>query len=709
MPSPSERTPGPLERGLAGAAALTLATLPPALLASWLKAEGPLPVLLLWNLLIVGGTALGVLLSEGRRRGSTAIRLGRTAKVLALLAAGVGLLVVLVQLNVARRSYAEAWMALARRGKAFGSFSFFVTELYALLCAGSSILILRGRPLAAASVFLSSTAFLRGILWGEPLPLALAVVLSLAVPLLAVPTPRPQRPQRPLRRLRSAAPPLLAAASLSIPFAWVDQLGSGGPLLRPFDLTPLVRLVAPTFPLLLDVPGYGYQIGGSDLAPSVYLSRGTLFEAESDGAGVRYLITAVYGDWTGSSWRESDVGGRPIEVQTAGGDRARPPGALRLRLVGDFYSLVPVERDTSMVQLSGPGNLPPVKTAGTAGGVRFVGSGERGLTADLLGERRGSAEDHRGQREDRERSGDRPEGPWIDPGPDPSGRLEALAEELEARGAKSGSSGKDRAVADTIRDYFQQGFAYTLSPGGQGGEAALEVFLFQEKRGYCLHFATAFVVLARRAGIPARVVEGFRVTLGEDGRGSVRGLDAHAWAEAWIDGAWRRYETTPPFAAADPFGFLVPGDSPARTQLEAIFGRKASQGREAGHQGKGRQGLLGGHPWVAILGPTLAVVVLVLFHLRRSRRRGDARGRAVRRRAARLVARSRALGVAGPEILGWTGWSGAVKETLLGKSGSRREREFFADAEEVAQELLRLAFGPPPLGWPGREKTKGAR
>ena len=34
-------------------------------------------------------------------------------------------------------------------------------------------------------------------------------------------------------------------------------------------------------------------------------------------------------------------------------------------------------------------------------------------------------------------------------------------------------------------------------------------FLFDEKRGYCEHFASAMAVMARSAGIPARVVTGY--------------------------------------------------------------------------------------------------------------------------------------------------------------------------------------------------------
>ena len=67
----------------------------------------------------------------------------------------------------------------------------------------------------------------------------------------------------------------------------------------------------------------------------------------------------------------------------------------------------------------------------------------------------------------------------------------------------------------------------------------VDAFLFDTRRGFCEHYASAFVVLLRAAGIPARVVTGYQG--GEiNPRGGymiVRQSDAHAWAEAIVDGA----------------------------------------------------------------------------------------------------------------------------------------------------------------------------
>ncbi|HEX9969792.1 MAG TPA: transglutaminase-like domain-containing protein, partial [Acidimicrobiales bacterium] len=67
------------------------------------------------------------------------------------------------------------------------------------------------------------------------------------------------------------------------------------------------------------------------------------------------------------------------------------------------------------------------------------------------------------------------------------------------------------------------------------------------KRGYCEQFAGAFAVMARSVGLPARVAVGFTPgELGADGRYHVRGLNAHAWPEVYIEGfGWTYFEPTP--------------------------------------------------------------------------------------------------------------------------------------------------------------------
>lgn len=684
MRSASSRFRLALNASLRTAAALIVAVVPPLILGRLLHAEGPIVLLAVWSSSVVIFAAFAAGLGGpglSHKRGAAAA----AATFLAVTAGCLGAAVALVQLNVARRSLAEAWLELARMGEAFGFFSFFAAELCALFCIGSSLLFLARRPLSAIVALVASLSFTSGVILGDARFLALSLLAGAAVPLAAA---RGRPGQKIWVRLRSLLPPAAVALLVSLPFAFFEQFAASGPLIRPIDLTPIVRDAVPAFPLLLDVPGYGFQIDGSRLAPSVYLSDGVLFNVEGDGEGLRYIVSSVYSDWVEGSWRETQDAGRKIDVDRFSGQQPRPAGALRLRLAEDFYSVVPVERTTSSISLSL--DAPKVETATRNRGLRFVGSGRRGFIADLKGP---GAEYGVADGEDA------PGGRWLNPGVDPSLRLRALAGDLARRGeddAKEKGEDRDRAVIDSILAHFKTGYTYALKVrDGRDGEVAIERFIFDDKKGYCLHYATAFVLLARRAGISARVVEGFRVSLGERGLGTVRGVDAHAWAEAWVDGAWRVFEPTPPFAASDPFAYLNPGDSAARRQLQTVFGRSSTIVAEH----RNSKNVL---PILLVVAFSLAALVVILLTVSRLFRSslGTSDVRAARRTASRLVERSGKLGIAGPEVLGWTGWATAVGD-FLAEQGSdtdvkrrrklRRIRELYG-AETASQAMLRIAF-----------------
>ena len=144
------------------------------------------------------------------------------------------------------------------------------------------------------------------------------------------------------------------------------------------------------------------------------------------------------------------------------------------------------------------------------------------------------------------------------PGDTPEGeRAENLQLPVDARDTNPRSSAFARELrarypddADYIRAVLQwfrtESFFYTLAPPLLPGPNPVDAFLFDQRRGFCEHYASSFVVLLRAAGIPARVVTGYQG--GEinpsGGYLIVRQSDAHAWAEAMIGGKWRRFDPT---------------------------------------------------------------------------------------------------------------------------------------------------------------------
>ncbi len=104
----------------------------------------------------------------------------------------------------------------------------------------------------------------------------------------------------------------------------------------------------------------------------------------------------------------------------------------------------------------------------------------------------------------------------------------------------------DAAVVRRALDWITADFSYTLDTPAAGRDP-VDAFLFDYKAGFCQHFSSAFVVLMRNAGIPARVVTGFaggtRNRLGN--YWVVRRMDAHAWAEVWLpQRGWVRVDPT---------------------------------------------------------------------------------------------------------------------------------------------------------------------
>ncbi|MBS4098957.1 MAG: DUF3488 domain-containing transglutaminase family protein [Sulfuricella sp.] len=133
----------------------------------------------------------------------------------------------------------------------------------------------------------------------------------------------------------------------------------------------------------------------------------------------------------------------------------------------------------------------------------------------------------------------RRDGLQLPPGYNPRSR--ELAAKLRAE------SRSDREVVARVLTMFtSQPFVYTLNPPLLGTHSVDE-FLFDTRRGFCEHYAGSFVFLLRAAGIPARVVTGYQG--GEHNpMGNyliVRQSDAHAWAEAWLEGqGWVRFDPT---------------------------------------------------------------------------------------------------------------------------------------------------------------------
>ncbi|MFW5738894.1 MAG: transglutaminaseTgpA domain-containing protein, partial [Myxococcota bacterium] len=105
----------------------------------------------------------------------------------------------------------------------------------------------------------------------------------------------------------------------------------------------------------------------------------------------------------------------------------------------------------------------------------------------------------------------------------------------------------DEARLAAIESHLKSEFRYSLQHARRTNADPIVDFLLLNRIGHCEYFASGMALLARSLGIPARVVSGFRVRernpVGDFH--VVRGRDAHAWVEAWVDDTWVTYDPTP--------------------------------------------------------------------------------------------------------------------------------------------------------------------
>jgi len=103
----------------------------------------------------------------------------------------------------------------------------------------------------------------------------------------------------------------------------------------------------------------------------------------------------------------------------------------------------------------------------------------------------------------------------------------------------------ERAKA-LLKFFKSQNLVYSLKPEALDLNHTTDSFLFDTRRGYCVHFASSFVTMSRMAGIPSRIVTGYKAdkTNGLKNYLAVKERDAHAWAELYLDEHWVRVETT---------------------------------------------------------------------------------------------------------------------------------------------------------------------
>lgn len=113
-------------------------------------------------------------------------------------------------------------------------------------------------------------------------------------------------------------------------------------------------------------------------------------------------------------------------------------------------------------------------------------------------------------------------------------------------------------AAALVSAWLEENTSYSLTPPDLPfGEDPIEYFLGESRIGYCMHYASAGVMILREMGVPARYASGYVIDRSDMfnilGRyeGTVLDSNAHAWVEIYLDGiGWLPYEMTKGYTVA---------------------------------------------------------------------------------------------------------------------------------------------------------------
>lgn len=323
----------------------------------------------------------------------------------------------------------------------------------------------------------------------------------------------------------------------------LDLAGAGASRMRPAWTAGIaLAAVVSTVPLWtrLEIPLDAFETMRSEqvrkgFSPRLTLGRGFLFEGDPSDADIvlrlwtrdppDHVKGAVFDTYQHGSWSRSEDWTSPASSRNerefsvfclVSDTLEAPLGWARSEVPTDGFLLVP----------SGAGCV-----GVPADSVRMAGSGTWQLGGGDPG--RGWMW-FSGQAPDRVLAAERA----LPPG---------LGELLDAAAAEAGIDAPlpTDSVAARIGRWFSSAFRYSLQVEDPAGAEPMEVFL-RERRGFCEHFASLGALLARRAGVPSRVVTGYAYPTPMAGGWVARRANAHAWVELYDPArGWSTWDPTP--------------------------------------------------------------------------------------------------------------------------------------------------------------------
>ncbi|WP_455383401.1 transglutaminase-like domain-containing protein [Salinispira pacifica] len=553
----------------------------------------------------------------------------------------------------------EQWFSLF--GSGLGSETAAVSNLFVVVTTYFSALLLPAAisvgPMRAAAAMVMFLLFLAAVITQNIYICALFAVSLIA--LIALVT-----------RSRWVLTAGAVAAVAAIALASAPTIGSRDYI--DLTLSPTLRRAVlsfnPQFPLLYDISRAAADFREKKLGGVPVLTAKPIFELTGAPGQTIYIRTDILDQYTGSSWKISERVMRSGTRFRRGSSGWRDDvQRLKLKVLTGGMDLVPTTLDT--VGVISNGTAHNVVEGNYDTGFRLSQPIAKNQDVTLIR----VAEVAAFLRPELRRA-------YLQV-PD-----ELPYQVRELAGVLSQDANSSEQVLKNIQNYLARNYSYTLSSVSTGGKSSdfVASFLFHSSGGYCVNFASAFVILARLNGIPARYATGYLAHIPSDtNEALVTELTSHAWPEVWLDGrGWVTYEATP---AVDPasyhqdaagqwiYDYSIQEDSNTARQLAGILGHVVTPAPTQPAPGEAAPQ---GFPTL-LVAAALAVLLLILgagaLLIVRRRRFTPAElfERRFYRRLRRTVLRlERKTGVPAPSTIGWLRWTELAGRHLNGQAGS---------------------------------------
>jgi transglutaminase-like putative cysteine protease len=270
--------------------------------------------------------------------------------------------------------------------------------------------------------------------------------------------------------------------------------------------------------------GSGKLTGGQQISPSISPQGGLapripLFKV-SGANGTSLLRSVVTSSYDGISWYQD----KEAQSYLYKGDKIAPPVSLFSGQSGDEINVTSLENYPA-AEMALPTGLYPVSVSSSQALTYFPS--EQQFTSS-----RGLPESYSFKKMSYSYSDSQLNKAQIDP----DKKYQQLPSNVSQRikdlaGSVTANSNGPYQKALAIQDYLEKDYQYDLDyrPAPAGREAN-DWFLFDEKKGVCTNFNSAFVLMARSAGIPARLVDGYKIDP-QAADQVVYASQAHAWSE----------------------------------------------------------------------------------------------------------------------------------------------------------------------------------